>query len=66
MAAGTGSLDIGLGYDSGAGLLGEAGLRYRINENLFTGLEGRVGYGLAGPRKGKLDGSILGVFGARW
>jgi len=39
---------------------------HRFNSHLYGGLEGLANYGLAGPRRNKLDASIMGVIGGSW
>lgn len=62
---GRGVFDLGFGLDQD-GLLGQLGLLYRFDPRVYAGLEGRLSYGLAGPRRHRWGGSILGVIGGRF
>jgi hypothetical protein len=57
---------LGIGADTDLGVFGSIRLLHRFNRIMYGGLEGRAAYGLAGPRRYKLDGSVSAVLGGRW
>ncbi len=66
MGPGRGSIDLGLGIDSRLGALGRLELLHRFDDQWAAGLLGEATYGLAGPRRNRLDGSILAILRGRW
>jgi len=59
-------LDAAIGAQSDLGLFVRMEVMHRFTPQLYGGINGRGTYDLAGPRRGKLSGQVLGLLGARW